>query len=48
MKTYNLTGKELNRLWKVNAKHALYREDGRWYHQLQEFPGVLFDANGFF
>ena len=40
-------GRELNRQWGVNAKHALYREDGRWFHQLNEFPGALFDANGY-
>ena len=43
----NLTGKHLNDLWGVGAKHALYREDGKWYHQLVEFPGALFDANGY-
>jgi 5-methylcytosine-specific restriction protein A len=43
----NLTGKYLNQLWEVGASHALYREDGKWYHQLRQFPGALFDANGF-
>jgi 5-methylcytosine-specific restriction enzyme A len=43
----SLTGKLLNDLWGVGAKHALYREDGKWYHQLLEFPGALFDANGY-
>lgn len=42
-----MTGKELNRKWKVNAKHALYREDGGWYHQLTDFPGALFDKSGY-
>jgi hypothetical protein len=42
-----ITGKLLNDLWGVGAVHALYREDGRWYHQLQRFPGALFDANGY-
>ncbi len=42
-----LTGRHLNQLWEVRAKHALYREDGKWYHQLRDFPGALFDANGF-
>lgn len=46
-KPKKLRGKELNHLWGVGAKHALYREDGKWYHQLAEFPGVLFDANGY-
>jgi len=42
-----LTGKLLNDLWNVGANHALYREDGKWYHQLTRFPGVLFDSNGY-
>lgn len=46
-KVRNLTGKYLNELWNAGAKHALYREDGKWYHQLKEFPGALFDANGY-
>jgi len=46
-KNRNLSGKELNELWGVGAKHALYREDGKWYHRLREFPGALFDANGY-
>lgn len=40
-------GQQLNVLWRVNAKHALYRKDGRWFHQLTNFPGALFDANGY-
>jgi len=43
----NLTGKLLNKLWCVGAKHAVYREDGKWYHQLINFPGALFDGNGY-
>lgn len=46
-KLRSLDGKYLNDLWNVSAKHALYREDGRWYHQLNDFPGALFDANGY-
>ena len=42
-----VSGKLLNDLWGVSAAHALYREDGRWYHQLQRFPGALFDSNGY-
>ncbi len=42
-----ITGRELNKRWSVNAKHALYREDGKWYHHLTEFPGALFDKNGY-
>ena len=46
-KLRSLDGKYLNDLWGVGAKHALYREDGMWYHQLKDFPGALFDANGY-
>jgi len=42
-----VTGRRLNEEWKVGARHALYREDGRWYHQLNQFPGALFDASGY-
>jgi hypothetical protein len=41
------TGKLLNEKWQINARHALYREDGKWYHQLNEFPGALCDKNGY-
>jgi len=37
----------LNHKWGVNAKHALYRDDGRWYHVLEKFPGALFDSHGY-
>lgn len=40
-------GRILNWKWGVVAKHALYRENGRWYHILQRFPGALFDAHGY-
>lgn len=42
-----VNGKKLNDSWGVRAKHALYREDGEWYHHLKEFPGGLFDRNGY-
>lgn len=42
-----VTAKKLQKQWNVEAKHVLYRKDGRWYHQLNRFPGALFDANGF-
>jgi len=41
------TGRTLNRDWGVNAHHALYRENGTWYHLLERFPGALFDKNGY-
>lgn len=42
-----LTGKWLNRQYRLGAKHARYREDGIWYHPLERFPGVLFDRGGY-
>ena len=47
MQEIRITGKYLNKLWYVGAKHALYRKDGMWYHHLEEFPGALFDKNGY-
>jgi len=41
------TGRKLNKEWGVGAKHALYREDGGWYHLLKRFPAALFDAKGY-
>jgi len=40
-------GVDLNRHWRVNARHALYREDGKWYHILKRFPAAYFDKNGY-
>lgn len=42
-----VTGRQLNTRWRVGAAHALYREDGTWYHVLKRFPGALFDAHGY-
>jgi len=41
------TGRTLNRQRGVNAAHALYREDGRFFHVLTRFPGALFDRCGY-
>lgn len=41
------SGRELNRKWNVGALHALYRQEGDWYHLLERFPGALFDRNGY-
>ena len=43
----NITGKFLNELWSIKAKHALYSNDGTWYHQLKRFPGALCDSEGY-
>lgn len=42
-----LKGKYLNEKYKVGARQARYRRDEERYHPLNEFPGVLFDANGY-
>ncbi|WP_158818311.1 HNH endonuclease [Methylocapsa sp. S129] len=39
--------KYLNRKWQVNAKHALYSNTGKFYRELTEFPGALFDDHGY-
>ena len=42
-----ITGRYLKEKWRIPAKHVLYREDGVWYHHLEQFPGALCDANGY-
>lgn len=42
-----MNGRYLNKLLGINAVHALYRADGKWYHNLKRFPGVLFDDDGY-
>lgn len=42
-----MNGAYLNKLLGLNASQALYRQDGKWYHHLKRFPGVLFDAGGY-
>ncbi len=37
----------MNAHFGLGAKHALYRKDGKWYHSLKNFPGVLFDKGGY-
>lgn len=42
-----ITGDRLNEKYKIGAAQARYRENGVWYHPLDQFPGVLFDAKGY-
>ena len=42
-----LSGRMLNKQWNVGAEHALYHREGRWYNNLERFPGALFDPNGY-
>jgi hypothetical protein len=39
-------GDVLNKILNLGAAHSLYRENGKWYHHLKNFPGILFDRNG--
>ena len=41
------SGRVLNEKWNVGVKHALYRQNGKFYMQLLRFPGALFDENGY-
>jgi hypothetical protein len=41
------SGRALNAEWQVDARHALYHKDGTWYTHLRQFPGALFDPNGY-
>lgn len=42
-----VSGRQLNALWGVGARHALYNRDGCWYNNLERFPGALFDPQGY-
>ena len=42
-----LSGEYLNGLWGVGAQHALYHQDGKFYENLERFPGALFSPNGY-
>jgi 5-methylcytosine-specific restriction protein A len=42
-----ITGKLLNRELGLEAAHSLYHKDGYWYDVLEEFPGALFDSEGY-
>ena len=42
-----MDGKQLNDEWKVGARHALFSRDGKWFQNLEQFPGALFDPHGY-
>ena len=42
-----LTGEILNEIYRLGARQARYLEDGKWYHPLEKFPAVFFDAYGY-
>ncbi|MEA5425403.1 HNH endonuclease [Arcicella lustrica] len=42
-----ITANKIEKIVKTGVLHALYREDGGWYHHLKRFPGALFDYHGY-
>lgn len=42
-----LKGEPINQLLNLGAVHALFFKDSSWYHELNEFSGVLIDPNGY-
>lgn len=47
MQTRTNSGRSLNKIWDVNASHALYHREGTFYENLESFPGALFDEHGY-
>jgi len=41
------TAQRLKKEWNVDVKHQLYSETGTAYERLRDFPGALFDKNGY-
>jgi hypothetical protein len=42
-----MTARKLDRELSLHAAHARFHKNGYWYDQLQRFPGILFDRNGY-
>ena len=42
-----VTGEQLNRKYKLGARHALYHKDGTFYERLVRFPAVYCDTRGY-
>lgn len=42
-----MKAKEIEKIVQTGASHVLYRKTGDWYHHLKQFPGVLFDKQGY-
>jgi len=47
VKQKRITGERLNVLYRLGGAQARYRQDGKWYHPLRRFPGILFDGAGY-
>ena len=41
-----LTGKRLNKIYKMGLRKAHYHGIGCWYHVLEQFPAAYFDDEG--
>jgi hypothetical protein len=41
------TARQLLSAWGIPARHALYHNEGKWYHRLERFPAALLDQNGY-
>ena len=44
---YQLSGKSLAKRWRVSSNQALYHQGGTFYNNLKDFPGTLFDPEGY-
>ena len=42
-----ITGDMLARKWNVIVNQARYHQDGKFYENLKNFPGALFDPDGY-
>src|SRR5579863_430729 len=42
-----INASKIEKILHTGAAHSLYRKDGKWYHHLNKFPGILFDSKGF-
>jgi|ERR1051325_10106251 5-methylcytosine-specific restriction protein A len=40
-------GRQLNLRYNLRAEHALFDRNGKWFHHLRAFPGILCDENGY-
>ena len=41
------SGAERKEKWGIDARHVLYRKNGKFYMPLERFPGALCDDNGY-
>lgn len=42
-----MIAKKIEKIVKTGAVHFLYSKTGSWYNHLKDFPGVLYDVNGY-